>query len=118
MVERLQNSTNPTPQFAPAALMEASLAAPAGMVLTDQDGTLTVDETDPDITWYQRPDVWPRYVCRVATLRSMIGRTTPERAASTLSTMFAASPALDTRGGPHMPHNLDPNISDPDSVAP
>lgn len=118
LVKKLQRSTTPDIAFDPTGLLEAALAAPSAMILTDSTGQLTVDDTDDDIMQYQQPDVWPRYVCRVATLQSMLGRTTPDKTAEMLSGMFAQSLALDQRQGPHMPANPDPAIvADPDAFA-
>lgn len=101
-----------TPTFTPAAVLEAGTAPPTAMILTSEDGTLTVDETDDDIADYQQPGRWPRYVCRAATLQSMTGRLGAEYAAERLGKLFAATIALDTREGPHMPRNPDPNVAD------
>lgn len=101
LVRSLQHTTTPT--FDPQAILEASQGAPQAVILTDQSGILTVDDSDDDIATYQQTDVWPRYVCRVATVQSMLGRLTAGDAADRLTDMFARTLALDTRQGPHMP---------------
>jgi hypothetical protein len=110
LVSRLQRSSTPT--FTLAGVLEAATADPTAMVLTAEDGTLTVDTTDDDIADYQHPGQWPRYVCRAATLQSMVDRLGAETAATRLAELFAATLAFDTREGPYMPRNPDPNVAD------
>lgn len=70
------------------------------MVLLNYDGTLVLDSTPDDIATYQIPGNWPRYVCRVAAVSSLLRRHDAESAAAVLNDQMARQFALEAMTGP------------------
>lgn len=74
---------------------------PDDMVLLNPDGSLTLDPTPDDIATYQQPGGWPKYICRMSTVRSKLRRGGAAAAAAELSELMARQAALEAVRGPH-----------------
>ena len=87
----------------PAAEIERVCAEgdPDDMVLLEPDGSLTLDPTPDDIATYQQAGVWPKYVCRVSSVASLLRRHAAAAAAAQLSEQMARQVALEAVRGPH-----------------
>ena len=78
----------------------AAEGGPDDMVLLNYDATLLLDSTPDDIATYQVPGNWPRYVCRVSSVRSLLRRHEPEAAAAVLNSQMVRQFALEQLTGP------------------
>ena len=110
-------ATMPTLTGAELARVAAD-GGPDDMVLLNEDGTLLLDSTPDDIATYQVAGNWPRYVCRLRSVTSLLNRSGPDTAAERLNTQMAAQFALESLTGPHAtgapvpPNNAPQRISE------
>ena len=79
----------------------AADGAPEDMVLLHADGTLELDSTPDDIATYQQAGLWPKYVCRVSAVVSLLRRNDPAAAAAQLAEQMRRQVALEAVRGPH-----------------
>ncbi len=98
---KVKTMADTLPTLAGADLERVALeGSPDDMVLLNFDGTLVLDSTPDDIATHQVPGNWPRYVCRVSSVVSLLRRHDPETAAATLNTQMARQFALEALSGP------------------
>ena len=95
------------PTITGGALVDVEAAGgPDDMVLMHADGSLELDATPDDIVTYQQPRVWPRYVCRVAAITTLLRRRDPDAVAAQVNRQMALVFAMDARVPP------DPSVPD------
>lgn len=86
------------PTITAAAIVEVQAAGgPDDMVLMREDGSLELDATPDDIATYQVPHQWPRYVCRVAALTTLLRRRDADAVAVQVNRQMALVFAMDAR---------------------